>query len=279
MIQSKFKKDRLIAFFSFSRSFLLFVFVIALPVQGNSAARPTIAIIIDDLGDTLKTGRQAVNLPFPLTYSFLPQSRHTAFLAKLASSFDKEIMLHLPMEPIGNEPMGPGGLQVGMDRASFLDVLRHNMQSVPNFIGINNHMGSRLTSNAVSMKWLMEELHVYEDLYFVDSFTSVNSIAHLTAVKNNVPSITRDVFLDHNKDFADLDYHFERLIVLAKRKGFALAIAHPHPQSLRFLARKLPLLESRGIQLVPVSQLIELKKRRDILWRASLSPSPRAAKN
>ncbi|MDH5217752.1 MAG: divergent polysaccharide deacetylase family protein [Gammaproteobacteria bacterium] len=255
------------------------MFVFALPLQGYSAARPTIAIIIDDLGDTLKTGQQAINLPFPLTYSFLPQSRHTTFLANLASNLDKEVMLHLPMEPIGDEPMGQGGLQVDMDRASFLDVLRYNMQSVPNFIGINNHMGSRLTSNAVSMKWLMEELHVYEDLYFVDSFTSVNSIAHLTAVKNNVPSIMRDVFLDHNKDFSSLDHHFERLIVLAKRKGFALAIAHPHTESLRYLARKLPQLEARGIQLVPVSQLIELKKRRDILWRASLSPSPRAAKN
>ncbi|MDH5219307.1 MAG: divergent polysaccharide deacetylase family protein [Gammaproteobacteria bacterium] len=279
MSQSSFKKDRLLALLSISRFFLLFVFVFALPGQGFSAARPTIAIIIDDLGDTLKTGQQAIDLPFPLTYSFLPQSRHTTFLASLASSLDKEIMLHLPMEPIGDESMGLGGLQVDMDRATFLDVLRHNMQSVPNFIGINNHMGSRLTSNAVSMKWLMEELHIYEDLYFVDSFTSVNSIAHLTAVKNNVPSITRDVFLDHNKDFASLDFHFERLIVLAKRNGFAVAIAHPHPQSLRFLARKLPLLESRGIQLVPVSQLIELKKRRDVLWRASLFPSPRAVKN
>ena len=279
MIVSRSPKDRLLAPRALSRFLLLFVISFSFPIFGQGVTSPTVAIIIDDLGDTLKTGQQVISLPHALTYSFLPHSPHTKQLAQQASYLNKEVMLHLPMEPIGTESMGIGGLQVNMDKAKFLDVLRSSMQAVPNFIGINNHMGSKLTSNAKSMSWLMEELHVYEDLYFVDSFTSSKSLAYHTALKSHVPTILRDVFLDHNKEFANMGYQFNRLVAIAKRKGFAVAIAHPHPQTLRFLAKRLPLLESKGVQLVPMSQLLELKKRRETLWRASLSPSPKAVKN
>lgn len=250
----------------------------AAPLAG-SISRPAISIIIDDLGDTYSTGKQAIELPYPLTYSFLPHTPYVESLTRLASRNDKEIMLHLPMEPNGNEAMGPGGLRVGMHKQQFLETLRASMASVPHFVGINNHMGSRLTRSPDMMRWLMQELNHHDDVFFVDSFTTISTVAYKTAVDYHVPALKRDVFLDHDRNFDKLEFQFGRLIRIAKRRGFAVAIAHPHPQTLHFLQKALTRLNKAGVQLLPVSQLIERKKRRETIWRASLSPSPKAVKN
>lgn len=275
--------NRLPDVISGNRFFLLLVFLFSCHLQAapldGSISRPVVAIILDDLGNTLDTGKQAIELPYPLTYSFLPHSPHLSYLTKLASQNEKEIMLHLPMEPNGNEAMGPGGLLSGMHRQMFLKTLRENMATVPNFVGVNNHMGSRLTRSPASMRWLMQELKKYEDVFFVDSFTTLSTVAYKTAVDNNIPALRRDVFLDHDRDFGKLDYYFNRLIRIAKQRGYAVAIGHPHPQTLAYLRRALPHLRDAGIQLVTASQLIEFRKRRENLWRASLSPSPAALKN
>ncbi|MDH5544527.1 MAG: divergent polysaccharide deacetylase family protein [Gammaproteobacteria bacterium] len=242
-------------------------------------ARPVVAIVIDDIGDNLENGERAILLPYALTYSFLPHTQYSLALARLAEKKRKEIMLHLPMEPMGDEAMGPGGLQLEMEREVFVRTLHDDMQSLPHFVGINNHMGSRLTRFSVPMRWLMEELSRVEDVYFVDSFTTTDSVAYETAREYSIPTLTRDVFLDHNRNFSDMPMQFARLLAIARKHGTALAIAHPHNDTLEFLDRMLAELPHQGFQLVPVSQLIEFRKRRNTTWRASLSLLPKDLKN
>lgn len=268
-----------------ARRFLLFCILIILCNTGYSASRsgeiyrPVISIIIDDLGDALTAGMRAIDLPYALTYSILPHTPHAITLAKLAQRQDKEVFLHLPMQPDNDAHMGPGGLTTKMDEVEFLETLRSDLDAVPYIVGINNHMGSLLTQQSQQMKWLMRELKSQRNLVFVDSYTSNMSIALREARNANISSAVRDVFLDHDKEFENMEFYFQLLLNHARKTGSAIGIAHPHARTLDFLAKWLPKVSEEGVRIVSVRELLEIRQRRDSTWQASLSPSPRAVKN
>ena len=241
---------------------------------------PTIAIIIDDIGDRLNDGRRAVELPGPVNVSFLPHTPFAARLAREAHALGKEVMLHLPMDSMRARTLGPGGLTEEMVQEEFVATLRADIAAIPYVSGINNHMGSRMTTNSLRMDWLMAELRVHDGLFFVDSRTSSTSIAGPMAVRYGVPSAQRDIFLDNERHPAAIARQFDRLVASARHHGRAIGIGHPHDATLTVLEQRLPQLASEGLRLVPVSQVIaEQQEQRPKLWQASLSPSPPAAKN
>lgn len=236
---------------------------IALPVQAETAlrvlpvARPAkIAIIIDDLGYSWRNGARAVALPGPVAFAILPFTRFSTRLAKMANQRSKEVLLHLPMEPEGHHAEAPGTLRKNMDRNEFMALLRASLAAVPYVIGINNHQGSLLTQQPREMTWLMEELQRDGRLFFVDSRTSPHSIANRYARIHGLAHVPRNIFLDHERTPQAVNEQFEALVTLAKRRGFALAIGHPYPETLDMLEQQLPNLVERGIELVAVSSVI-----------------------
>lgn len=230
--------------------------------------QPAISIIIDDMGYRLKSGNRAVNLSGNLTYSFLPHSPHALELSQRAHSKSKEIMLHLPMEAMSGNKLGPGGLTESMTEQKFVEVLESNIASIPHISGFNNHMGSLLTKSKFWMKRLMREIAPEKKLFFVDSRTTRDSVALNVARAEGVNSITRDIFIDHELTDKFINMQLKKLIKKAQRKGTALAIAHPQKITLSILEKWLPTLEAQGIQLVSVSKLIALQKQRTIaLWK------------
>ena len=237
------------------------------------ARQPAIAIIIDDLGSHVTKGRRAIDLPGPVALSFLPDGKHTAELARLAHSSEKEIMLPLPMQAVGQRTSHHhrGELMVDMQRHEFLDTLARNIAAVPHVSGINNHRGSLLTSTSSNMAWLMQALYEYGELFFVDSRTTAATVAADMASAYGVPGTSRNVFLDNEPAPAAIRKQFRELVSRAHRDGTALAIGHPHPATLKVLAEELPRLDSHGLQLVTVSQLIARQKERRIAWQGSLS--------
>ncbi len=221
------------------------------------AVAPAISIIIDDLGHRLDQDLRAISLDGAVTCAFLPRSPHARRLATLAHMRGKEIMLHLPMQAIGAQPLDDGGLRVTMSRRQFADLVHEALQAVPHVRGVNNHMGSLLTQYPTRMQWLVEELKQHTGrLYFVDSFTTFQSVAHTVAADNNLPSIKRDIFLDSRRDPAFIADQFESLIRRARENGTAIAIGHPHPETMAFLEANLDRLKALGIELLPVSELI-----------------------
>lgn len=242
-------------------------------------AKPAIAIIIDDLGYRYQDSLRAIQLRVLRTYAFLPNTPHTQQLAALAHRHNKEIMLHLPMESIKPQDLGPGGLTLHMTETAFKSRILENLESIPNVTGLNVHMGSLLTQHPGHMAWLMESIVSRHGLYFVDSRTTVKTVALQIAQEHLVPSIKRDVFLDTVPD--DPEYvrdQVTRLVDLAKKQGTALAIGHPYPATLDVLQQHFDALEQEGVRLVKVSELIDLKQRRQS-WHASSSPSPKVVKN
>ena len=161
----------------------------------------------------------------------------------------------------------------------FVSTVQADLASVPHAIGINNHMGSLLTRHPGHMLWLMRLMQRHSPLFFVDSRTTVETVARLVAAENGVPASERNVFLDNQLDTGEITFQFNRLLQLARKQGTALAIGHPSTLTLAVLEQQIPKLEQQGIRLVPVSELIELQQEDEHTWRTSWSHSHKDAKN
>lgn len=242
---------------------------IVIPVTNNlEINQPAISIIIDDMGYQLRSGHRAVKLPGAITYSFLPHAPHVNELSQLAHEQNKEVMLHLPMESEGGKKLGPGGLTECMTEKKFSKVLESSIKSIPYVSGFNNHMGSLLTKSPFWMKRLMREVSVTNNLFFVDSKTTSNSVAMELARAEGLQSIQRDIFIDHEDSISFIQKQLRKLISKAKKNGTALAIAHPKKITLSELEKWLPELEKEGVRLVSVSKLISLQQQRKLaLWK------------
>jgi len=234
------------------------------------AQKPVIAIIIDDLGNSPRD-EQAIHLPGAVACAFLPHTPHAQRLAKLAHQNNKEVLLHAPMQSMHDgKRLGPGSLTLDMTESEFVKAIQDSLASVPHVQGINNHMGSLLTRHPGHMLWLMQEINRHGDLFFVDSRTTKHSVARMVANENNVPSLARDVFLDAEEGEAFVEKQFDRLLKIARTHGYALGIAHPYPDTLKILQKRLNQLDAEKIDLVPISTLLKRRQGSDA-WQVSLS--------
>lgn len=226
-------------------------------------AEPKIALIIDDLGYRLEDGLRAARLPGPVAVAILPHTPHAAKLAHEADGLGKEILLHLPMEAIepASDP-GPGAIDTRQTRDELAAVLDSDLAAVPLARAVSNHMGSLVTRDALRMGWLMAELRGRSSLFFVDSYTTAESVGLAVAQQSGVPALRRDVFLDGDPAPDAIAREWQRLVARARDRGFAIGIGHPRAATLEFLERELGNLQDAGVELVPLGALL---------------PSPRSA--
>jgi polysaccharide deacetylase 2 family uncharacterized protein YibQ len=218
---------------------------------------PRIAIIIDDLGYRLDAGQRAIRLPGPVSFAVLPGTPRASELATLAFENGKEVLLHLPLQAKSDDGRDePLGLNLHMDRVEFGNTFERALKSVPHAIGVNSHRGSLLTRHPGHMLWLMEELRARDKLFFVDSYTTHESVAIRIARETGIDARKRDVFLDPDPAPETVAREFERLKKLADRRGSVIAIGHPHAATLELLERELPKLKEQGYELVTISSLV-----------------------
>lgn len=230
----------------------------ALSTHAELHNAPTIALIIDDIGHNYRNGADLAEMPYPLTLAFLPQRRHTKRLAELAHSYGKEIILHAPMENKLGIGLGIGGLTSTMSEDAFKRSLAYSIDSIPHLSGVNNHMGSLLTSQPKAMRWVMETLS-NTPYFFVDSRTTASSVAALAAHRHGVPNMSRDVFLDNTQTASAVREQFRELIAIARRKGHAIGIGHPYPVTIDIMRNVLPKLDEMGIAIATAGALWQLK--------------------
>ncbi|RZF92569.1 divergent polysaccharide deacetylase family protein [Pseudoalteromonas sp. CO302Y] len=217
-----------------------------------------IAIVIDDIGYHQRD-LDILNLPGQVTFSVLPHTPYAQTFAERASKINKELLLHIPMQALDNsKALGPGALTESMSKSELQATLGHALASLPQVKGVNNHMGSELTQLTEPMKWTMEVLKK-RGLYFLDSRTTSQSEAQNAANFYGVANVSRHVFLDNVVTTQQLTQQLEELKVKAEHFNYAIAIAHPYPETVAFLQEALPELEKQGYQLVPLSQLVETK--------------------
>jgi polysaccharide deacetylase 2 family uncharacterized protein YibQ len=251
---------RILSFLVKSLLCCMLIFSPLAAISDEAKPRGVISIIIDDIGYRLSDGEGMINLPAPLTFAVLPNAPKAKQLANLAHLHGKEVMLHMPMQSTLGDAAEDGLLNVDMEEKDVIEALQQAFDKVPYAIGMNNHQGSLLTRHPGHMEWVMKEM-LKGGYFFVDSRTSQKSVAEKIAKEQGVPTIRRDVFLDHQVDTISIKAQFNRLIQLALKNGYAVGIAHPHAETLVVLREMLPQLDGLNIQIVPISKQIKSNRR------------------
>lgn len=221
---------------------------------GTAEARVIrIAVVIDDLGNANQHQRFA-ELPGPLTLAILPHTPYAGSIATAAQA-EHEIIVHMPMQPLGSADAGAGMLATDHNQPELLATLDAALATVPHARGINNHMGSALTADSTAMYWLMAGL-AERGLYFLDSRTHADTVAETAADHLGIPVARRHVFLDNEATTEGLALAWAELLKQAQQQGYAIAIGHPHDATYELLKRELPRLSEQQIELVKVSALL-----------------------
>lgn len=230
-------------------------YAVAAPPAMRGRAR--IAIVIDDLGMDRRRTERAIALKGPLTLSFLAYADDLPHLTEAAHRAGHELLVHVPMEPMSRaEDMGPNGLAVALSHDELMRRLRWDLGRFEGYVGINNHMGSRFTSDTPAMTAIMAELKT-RGLLFIDSRTIASTVAAEVAQRLGVPNASRDVFLDNESNATAVGERLAILEATARRHGSAIAIGHPHDGTLAELTLWLDKLDSKGLVLVPVSTIVK----------------------
>lgn len=210
--------------------------------------------MIDDFGYRPHNENQILAMPTAISIAVLPNAPYARDMALKAHQQGREILIHLPMAPMGKQPLEKDTLRPEMSSEEIERIIRQAVNNVPYAVGLNNHMGSAMTSSLPGMQKVMQALNAYQ-LYFLDSMTIGSSQSIPAAAGTQVKVIKRKVFLDDTQNEADIRTQFNRAVQLARRTGSAIAIGHPHPATIKVLQQMLPTLET-DIVLVRPSQLL-----------------------
>ncbi|WP_417318287.1 divergent polysaccharide deacetylase family protein [Emcibacter sp.] len=231
--------------------------------------RPKISIVIDDLGIVKSNTRRMIDLSPGLTLSFLPYASDLKEMTSLARRRGHELMLHLPMQPQGDAFPGPHALNSGLGEKELHRQILWNLDRFDGYVGINNHMGSAFTEDSMGISRL---LSVVEDrgLLVLDSRTTNNSVLADLSEQREIPYTVRDIFLDNTQDVEYILDQLERLEKMARRHGSAVAIGHPYDETIRALEIWLPKLKEKGINLVPLSHIVEGKYRKTLIAHSGM---------
>ena len=200
-------------------------------------AKHGMALIIDDVGYDLPALRRILALPFPTAISIIPEAPHAKEAAELAHQSGHVVMLHLPMEPANphyRDRMDASFLRADMDEVTIRDMVLKALSRVPYAVGMNNHMGSMLTSLTEPMQWVMQVCRE-QGLFFIDSKTSSKSVAATVAENAGVVWGSRRTFLDHSIEYSDMQAAWQSGMACAKLHSDCIMIGHPHAETLDFL--------------------------------------------
>nr|WP_269783418.1 divergent polysaccharide deacetylase family protein [Marinibactrum halimedae] len=225
-------------------------------VVSAQSETPKLAIIIDDIGYHHRRGMWAATTTAPLTLAVLPFSPHAKSIVSKALNHNKEIMIHSPMTSIDGRRLDEGALEIDMPEEAFKQTLNASLQAIPEAVGLNNHMGSALTQELESMSWLMQVLKK-NNMYFIDSRTTAQSIAYDVAQSEKIHSLKRDVFLDNIRTHAAITQQLEKALLIAQEKGFAVAIGHPYQETLTVIDTYINKSENTSVEWVTVSDLLK----------------------
>lgn len=211
-----------------------------------------IALVIDDVGYDLPALQRVLNLGIPVAIAIIPDAPHAKEAAEMAHQAGHIVMLHMPMEPANphyRERMDDSFLRGDMSEEVMRKMLLQGLEKVPYAQGLNNHMGSFLTSMPEPMAWVMQFCRDYQ-LFFVDSKTSSKSVASDVAVSYGLAWGVRRIFLDHSVKAADIQQAWLSAERCAKRQGGCIVIGHPHPETLNFLEKQVTHVKPEMMRVV-----------------------------
>jgi len=229
------------------------------PPQAKKRVRGEVALIVVDMGNSLEALNDILSLKEPITVSVLPYSQYAQETARLAHESNLEVLLHLPLESLNNHDAATdtdGMIMAAMSPGEIVQAFEASLARVPFADGVNNHMGSKFTADAPLMRTLLAPLKD-KGLLFVDSRTTAQTVAYDEALRMGIPAVERNVFLDADPDRSRIRDRLIELFKAAQKKGKAVGICHPFPETLQVLKSSFRLLEKYNLEAVPVSRLVQ----------------------
>lgn len=227
----------------------------------EAAPSPMIALVLDDFGYSRKNLEAIKAIKAPVTLAVLPGLRYSEEVCSFARDNSLEVILHLPMEPKDPDaPVEKNTVTVDMDRREVDTAIVTALISVPNAVGASNHMGSKATGDEGTMRVVFEGLKD-RNMFFLDSFTTGDSVCENMARETGLSYAKRDIFLDHELDRGKIARQIEKLEEMAEAKGIVVAIGHDRAMTVEMLAEAVPRMKENGIRFVKLSEVIEAKEK------------------
>lgn len=214
-----------------------------------------LAIVIDDFGYRNNLISQFAAYPHPITFAILPNHPYTGAAAQAARNNGKEHILHFPMEALGNAPEESSTIHVGDSQEKINQILKDGLSQIPGAVGANNHQGSKVTSDAETIKKVMTAVKG-QGIFFLDSRTTGNSKAESTARSMGIPTASNQLFLDGEADVGYIKEKIRQAAEAAKKNGTFIVIGHDRPATLQALQEMEPIFNEMGVEVVPLSQLL-----------------------
>jgi uncharacterized protein len=222
-------------------------------------SQPKVTFVIDDIGYHLRDRDRLAALSDKVTYAILPLLPYSRYFGNLSRTTGAEIILHLPLDTLQDKVPGRGLIVDTMSNEDILSVLAHDLDSVPNHVGVNNHMGSRGTASREMMTVILKDLK-RRGLFFLDSYTTLESVVPSVAREIRLPILARGVFLDNDDSKAAIRSQLKQLRQVAREKGNAIAIGHYRTKTLEVLATEIPALEDEGFQIITLEEMLQVQQ-------------------
>ena len=225
------------------------------PKRGDGPAR--LAIVIDDIGQSVTQVEDFLALGVPITFSILPDLPHTRGAAERILRARREYIIHMPMQPedYPHQHPGPNPLLLEHSLPETQRRVQAYMTELPHAVGASNHMGSAYTGDEAHMAVVLGEL-ARRRLFFLNSKTSATAVPGRIAAQGGYPYLSRDVFLDNTREVPAIERELQRALDRAQRRGQAIAIGHPYGETLTALAGALGRGELQDVELVNLSEFM-----------------------
>ena len=216
-----------------------------------------LAVIVDDCGYDIKSVRRLTDVGLPFSYAILPYKDFSNDALEVIKSTGNVPMLHLPMEPSNRSAMSEGSRTIltDMKEKEIRAMTKKAIESLPGIMGVNNHQGSKATSDKRVMETVLREVKK-NDLFFVDSKTISTSIARDMAREMGVKTARNDVFLDNSKDVEEIRAQVYKAIEMAEKNGSAIAICHARPATVAMWEKYANEFRKSGVKFVHVTEVL-----------------------
>ncbi|MEO8217876.1 MAG: divergent polysaccharide deacetylase family protein [Acidobacteriota bacterium] len=216
----------------------------------------SIVLILDDVGFDNQPIVDATQIPALLNFAVIPGTPNATRSATLAHENGHEILCHLPMEPLGYPRISPGAgaILTSMTGEDIRTLTEQDVRSIPFAQGVNNHMGSKATTDARVMNEMLSALPA--GTYFIDSRTTSGTLGSSIAHSLKIRTASRDVFLDDTRDAQSIRRQLAQLAEISSRRGFAVGIGHMYPSTVRVLQQEVPKLQKMGFRFVHASEIV-----------------------
>lgn len=230
-----------------------------IPPARRWSGRPKVVFVIDDIGNHDRYDIRIKTLGNRVTYAILPLLPYSRYYGDLSRKTGAEVILHLPLDTVQDKIPGRGLIVGTMSKKDVLDMLARDLDSVPNHVGVNNHMGSRGTADREMMTTILTELKKRR-LFFLDSYTTRESVVPAVGRSIGLPILARGVFLDNDDSRPAIRAQLKELRKVAREKGNAIAIGHYRANTLAVLEKEIPQFEKEGFEIITLKKMLKVQR-------------------